>query len=231
MADAQTFTHFIATSQFGNALEYVRNGVMKHSRPVIQGLLYLMTGQLNDAERFDEAALLYAEMIKNDAADYYPHHELAILHTKKKEYALAEVEYRRAVELEPKGPYTHMHQSTSLTPSSIKSLYFQFGRVLFHNLASAREFEEDVRTGKYSLSTPIIAELIAVLDKSIELNPDDCRRSVHQRAYVYFIAREYPTAIVSARKYLAVYGKDAEHAVEIEKARVMIEDCMRLMSA
>ena len=189
--------------------------ISEHGRKMKQGILYLRGAYHMEYGRVDEAARLFRDMVENDATDYNPHHELAILHTKKKEYALAEVEYRRAVELVPKGRE--------------QALYYQFGQVLFHNLASKGEFEEAVLTGQYSLSTPVIAELIAVLDKSIELNPENCRRASHQRAFVYFIARDYPMATVSARKYISAFG--AENADETQKARIMIEDCMRLMCA
>lgn len=206
---------------------------MENKTRLVQGVFYLWSVSFLETGQFDEAARLLTDMVKNDAADYYPHHELAMLHLKKKEYDLAEIEYRQAVQLEPKGgPYSSLMQVTmaqSTTPSSMNDLYLQFGRVLFHNLASKGEFEEDVRTGKYTLSTPIIAELIHILDKTIELNPTNCRRAFHQRAYVSFIARDYSTALSVARMYITLYSEDVDNAGEIQKARIMSEDCLRFM--
>ena len=221
--------HFIANSQFSLAYTWISNCLMEHRKQLLQGILYLWVDSLLEAGRVDDAAPVLQNMVKNDAADYYPHHELAILHTKKKEYDLAEVEYREAVRLEPKGgPYTSMTQFTmepSTTPTTMNSLYLQFGRVLFHNhMASMGGFEQEVRNGRFTLAPAVVAELTAVLDKTVELNPDD-RRSLHQRAYVSFVAKDYPAALALAHKYIA-FG---EETAETEKARNMVADCLRLM--
>ena len=228
-AGQKTLAEFIANAQFNEAFTWISLCNMDNRQQLLQGILYLWVNSLLEAGRFDAAGPLLEGMVKNDPADYYPHHELAILHTKKRDSVLAEREYREAVRLEPKGgPYTAMEQFTmdpSTTPSTMNSLYLQFGRVLFHNhMSSMGDFEEAVRNGRATLAEPVLAELTAVLDKAVELNPTD-RRSLHQRAYVSFIARDYPTALVLAHKYMA-FGDDSGETV---KVRIMIEDCMRLL--
>ena len=228
-AGQKTLADFIANSQFSTAFTWISNCLMENRQQLLQGILYLWVGSLLEASRFDDAVPRLQDMVKNDAADYYPHHELAILHTKKKEYDLAEVEYREAVRLEPKGgPYTSMTQFTMeplTTPTTMNSLYLQFGRVLFHNhMASMGGFEQEVRNGRFTLAPAVVAELTTVLDKAVELNPDD-RRSLHQRAYVSFVAKDYPAAVALAHKYIA-FG---EETAETEKVCIMIGDCLRLM--
>ena len=211
--------HFIANAQFYEAFTFIRGCKMDNPQPLLQGIQYLWVESLLDAGRFDDAVPLLRDMVANDPADYYPHHELAILHTKKKEYALAEVEYREAARLEPKGgPYTSMGDMTPLsTPSTMNSLYLQFGRVLFHNHMSG---DSAVRNGR------VLAELAAVLDKAVELNPAD-RRSLHQRAFVSYVARDYPAAVALAHTYLRQFGED--DAGQTEKVHIMVQDCLRLL--
>ena len=231
-----TMDYFFDNSQFENACEFIRAYEMSNQRQLMQGTLFLWSKSCIEMGRIEKAAQLFKDMVKNDETDYYPHHELAIWHLQKSEYDLAEIEYRWAVKLEPKGSdYASMDivgvVDKAITPTTMSSLYYQFGRVLCQNLTSRVDFEEEVRTGKYTLATPLIAELLMVLNKSIELNPDDCHLTLHQRAFIYYIASDFPNAMHSARLYITLCGENADNAENVAKALTMIEESTRLMRA
>jgi len=172
--------------------------------------------QLANEKKYDEAIAAFKAILAKSPNNAMAHHNLGWVYTQKEDWANAEPEFRKAIELDP---------DSSDSYSALMNLFRKTGKSAdaAEFLAKAAETQPDNGVVQYNLAVQLInaqknAEAMAALQKAAVAMPDN--------AEIYYLMgttslnlNNIPDTIKNLEKYLSMAPTNAQN---VETAKALI---------